>query len=420
MTAFFDTRLIIMAKLFLLTSRTLNYQTSTLCVKKVIPLNLKDALLTTPITIQFNDALITIDKKEWKNLNDSNNPFTDYEFLSALELSESVCLKKGWQAHHLVATSQDKLLAIMPMYLKNHSWGEYVFDWDWADAYARYHLDYYPKLVAAIPFTPIESNKILSSTLTVSNLFATLTQHCEQHNIQSWHILFNEQITTPLPADIYQRNTVQFHWFNRDYKSIDEFMNTFTSRKRRATRKERLSIAKQGITIRRLSGHDITEEELAFFYLTYQTTYLKRGHQPHLNIAFFKQIVSTMPNNILLIIASHEQRDVACALFFYDEAQLYGRYCGATGYYNNLHFELCYYQGIEFCIENNLSRFNPGTQGEHKIQRGFEPVLTYSYHWVMHPDFKQAIKDFCQQEESHMLTYRDQCRELLPFKQLDE
>ncbi|WP_417696921.1 GNAT family N-acetyltransferase [Psychromonas sp.] len=377
-------------------------------------------LLTSPITIQFNDALSKINVQDWRHLNSSNNPFAEYHFFNALETSQSVSINKGWQAHHLVARSQAQCIAIMPMYLKNHSWGEYVFDWDWADAFERYNLDYYPKLVAAIPFTPVESNKILSSSLQVSDLFSTLIEHCEQHNINSWHILFNEQIQTSLPEDVYQRNTVQFHWFNRDYNSIDDFMNTFTSRKRRATKKERLSIAKQGLSVRRLNGHEITEQEIEFFYLTYQITYLKRGHQPHLNKQFFTQIISSMPDNILLIIASDQEKDVACALFFHDDSQLYGRYWGATQYYNNLHFELCYYQGFEFCIEHNLSRFNPGTQGEHKIQRGFEPVLTYSYHWIMHPGFKQAIKDFCQQERTHMLTYQAQCRELLPFKQLDE
>ncbi|WP_258546822.1 GNAT family N-acetyltransferase [Psychromonas sp. B3M02] len=376
--------------------------------------------LTTPITIQFNDAIDTISEQDWQTLSHSNNPFVDYHFFKALETSQSVSINQGWQAHHLVAKSQEQPVAVMPMYLKSHSWGEYVFDWDWADAFERYDLDYYPKLVSTIPFTPVESNKVLSSTLQVSDLFSTLIEYCEQQHINSWHILFTEQIKTPLPEDVYQRNTVQFHWFNRGYQDINDFFATFTSRKRRATRKERLSIAQQGLTIRHLNGHQITEKEIAFFYLTYQITYLKRGHQPHLNIDFFKQIISSMPDNILLIIASDQDEDVACALFFHDDSQLYGRYWGATGYYNNLHFELCYYQGIEFCINHNLSRFNPGTQGEHKIQRGFEPVLTYSYHWIMHPGFKQAIKDFCQQERSHMLTYQAQCRALLPFKKADK
>jgi predicted N-acyltransferase len=307
----------------------------------------------------------------------------------------------------------------MPMYLKSHSWGEYVFDWDWADAFKRNGVEYYPKLVATIPFTPVSSDKLLSSKVQVHELFAPLTEHCEQANINSWHLLYCHEIKTDLPDDVVQRNTVQFHWFNRNYKSFDDFLNTFTSRKRKNTRKERLSITQQGISIRQLSNDEITEADLKFFYLTYQLTYLKRGHQPHLSYEFFKQLLSSMGNNILLIIASDSQEDIACALFIYDDTQLYGRYWGCTKQYNNLHFELCYYRGIEFCIQNKLTSFNPGTQGEHKIQRGFEPILTYSYHWIKHQGFRGAIKDFCQQEQEHMLTYQQQCQQLLPFKQTD-
>ncbi len=386
---------------------------------KLFQIAIKEFQLTTHININFVNSIEAVNESDWHKLNHSKCPFLRYDFFNALENSKSVCSQQGWQPHHLIAKADNNVLAIMPMYLKSHSWGEYVFDWDWADAFKRYNIDYYPKLVATIPFTPVNSDKLLSSELHLRNLFEPLIQHCEQEQINSWHLLYCDEITTTLPEDVYQRNTVQFHWFNRDYKSFDDFLNAFTSRKRRSTRKERLSVSQQGISIRRLFNHQITEKDLDFFYLTYQLTYLKRGHQPHLNAGFFKDIVSKMTGNVLLLIADNGQEDVACALFFYDDKQLYGRYWGCTEYYNNLHFELCYYQGIEFCIENNLTSFNPGTQGEHKIQRGFEPILTYSYHWIMHPSFKDAIKDFCQQEQTHMLIYQAQCRELLPFKKLD-
>ena len=375
--------------------------------------------MSNPININFVDTFEAINKHDWQDLNKSTCPFLGYDFVNALEKSQSVCSQQGWQPHHLVATADSNVLAIMPLYLKSHSWGEYVFDWDWADAFKHYNIDYYPKLVATIPFTPVNSNKLLSSDLDLCHMFEPLIQHCEQQNINSWHLLYCDEIKTPLPEDVYQRNTVQFHWFNRNYQSIDDFFNTFTSRKRRSTRQERLSIFQQGITIRRLTKHEITDKDLDFFYLTYQLTYLKRGHQPHLTAAFFKEIVNDDECNILLLVASNELEDIACALFFYDDEQLYGRYWGCTEYYNNLHFELCYYQGIEFCIENNLTSFNPGTQGEHKIQRGFEPILTYSYHWIKHPAFKDAIKDFCLQEQDHMRTYQAQCAQLLPFKKID-
>jgi len=375
-------------------------------------------LLNADIKIDFINHIDKISASHWQNLNNSPCPFLRYGFFNALEKSSSVSFKQGWQAHHLVARSNNEITAVMPMYLKSHSWGEYVFDWGWADAFKRYDINYYPKLVATIPFTPVSSDKLLSSQLQVNELFETLIEHCQQENINSWHILYCNELNIALPEDVYQRNTVQFHWFNRDYKTFDDFLSTFTSRKRKNTRKERISIVQQNIKIRQLKNKEITQQDLEFFYLTYQLTYLKRGHQPHLNYDFFKQILSNMTNNILLIIASNEQEDIACALFFYDDSQLYGRYWGCTKQVNNLHFELCYYQGIEFCIQNKLKTFNPGTQGEHKIQRGFEPVLTHSYHWIKHPAFKVAIKNFCLQEQKHMLMYQQQCRQILPFKAL--
>jgi len=376
--------------------------------------------LNADTNVDFFNSIDRITTHDWQTLNNSSCPFLGYDFFNALEKSQSVSVKQGWQPHHLVTTFNDEVTAVMPMYLKSHSWGEYVFDWDWADAFKRNGIDYYPKLVATIPFTPVSSDKLLSSHLKINDLFEPLIEHCQQENINSWHILYCAEIKTDLPEDIYQRNTVQFHWFNRDYKTFDDYLSNFTSRKRKNTRKERLSVIDQNIKIRQLKNNDITQQDLDFFYLTYQLTYLKRGHQPHLSYEFFKQLLASMTDNILLMIASNEQEDIACALFFYDDSQLYGRYWGCTKKVNNLHFELCYYRGIEFCIQNNLQSFNPGTQGEHKIQRGFEPVLTHSYHWIKHPPFKEAIKSFCQQEQAHMLTYQQQCQQLLPFKNSDQ
>jgi len=375
--------------------------------------------LNADIKIDFLSSIEKITVNDWHVLNNSPCPFLRYDFFNALEKSHSVSAQQGWQAHHLTASINNKVIAVMPMYLKSHSWGEYVFDWDWADAFKRNGVDYYPKLVATIPFTPVSSDKLLSSQLEINNLLESLIEHCQQENINSWHILYCDEIKTVLPEDIYQRNTVQFHWFNRDYKTFDDYLSTFTSRKRKNTRKERLSIFDQGIQVRQLKNNDISQQDLDFFYLTYQLTYFKRGHQPHLSYEFFKQLFANITDNILLLIASDEQEDIACSLFFYDHTTLYGRYWGCTKKVNNLHFELCYYQGIEFCIQNKLQSFNPGTQGEHKIQRGFEPVLTHSYHWIKHPSFKPAIKSFCQQEQAHMLTYQQQCQQLLPFKKID-
>ena len=248
--------------------------------------------------------------------------------------------EQGWQPHHMVINQKDEteqhtITGILPLYLKSHSWGEYVFDWSWAQAFEEHNIPYYPKLVATIPLTPVTSDKLLGE-LTLSDVFPLLSEHCKQHNIHSWHILFcnetplcNEKKQVPeqsleqapdqLPEDVYLRHTVQFNWFNRGYQSFDDFLSNFTARKRKNTRKERLSINEQGIQVRRIKGTDITEKELDFFYLTYQLTYVKKGHQPHLSINFFQQIVKTLADNILLIIATQDDEDIACAFFFHDD-----------------------------------------------------------------------------------------------------
>ncbi len=376
---------------------------------------------------QFINSISKISKNNWQALNTSYCPFLHYDFFQAIENSHSACIDKGWEPHHLLLHSNNELKAILPLYLKQHSWGEYVFDWDWAEAFQRNGYFYYPKLVSTYPFTPVPSNKLLSEDVHIKECFFHLTEYCQQQSIHSWHLLFYPEVAE-LPEDVYHRNTVQFHWFNRGYANFDDFLATFTSRKRKNTRKERASIAQQGIEIRQIIGTEITQKELDFFYLTYQLTYLKRGHTPHLTKAFFQQIIASMPDKILLIIASAQQsystndtksnatKHVAAALFFFDQHQLYGRYWGCSEHFDNLHFELCYYQGIEFCIKHKLEKFNPGTQGEHKIQRGFEPVLTHSYHWIKEPAFRPAIKDFCQQERLQMQHYQSQCTQALPFK----
>jgi predicted N-acyltransferase len=368
---------------------------------------------------EFLTTINGINESTWQSLANANSPFLNYQFFNALESSKSVCNTTGWQSHHLLCSKSDKVRAILPMYIKQHSWGEYVFDWAWAEAYQEHNEPYYPKLVATIPFTPITTTKLLSNDIALPQLFPVLSEYCQKQNINSWHILYAPVIDKEAikSHNVFQRNTVQFHWFNHQYSHFDEFLSTFTARKRKNVKKERLSISQQNIKVRRILGKEITQEELSFFYLTYQLTYLKRGHSPHLTIEFFTEILKALPQNILLVIASIDDDDVACSWFFFDEEQLYGRYWGCTETYNNLHFELCYYQGIEFCIEHKLQRFNPGAQGEHKIQRGFEPVLTHSYHWIKHVSFRAAIQNFCLQEQQQMQRYLAHCQQFLPFKQ---
>ena len=366
----------------------------------------------------FVNSIDKINESTWQLLANSSSPFSSYTFFKALEKSQSVCNKTGWQPHHLLCSNEEEVSAILPMYIKQHSWGEYVFDWAWADAYEKHNIPYYPKLVATIPFTPISSSKLMTNNIELPQLFPTLTEHCLEQNINSWHILYTQETRKQefKTQNIFNRNTVQFHWFNRQYNDFNDFLSTFSARKRKNVKKERLSITQQNIKVRQILGKNITPQELSFFYLTYQLTYLKRGHSPHLTADFFEQAVKSLPNNILLVIASVDERDIACAWFFFDEQQLYGRYWGSTETFNNLHFELCYYQGIEFCIEHKLQVFNPGAQGEHKIQRGFEPILTHSYHWIKHIDFRTAIQQYCLQEQQQMQSYKTHCQQFLPFK----
>jgi predicted N-acyltransferase len=367
---------------------------------------------------EFLNSIDKIDESTWQALTHSHSPFINYDFFKALENSQSVCGKQGWQPHHLLLSKSDNIQAILPLYIKQHSWGEYVFDWAWAEAYEKHNEPYYPKLVATIPFTPIFSPKLMTNEVELSQVFSVLTEHCLTNKLSSWHILYTEALPKKLleQNNVFQRNTVQFHWHNHQYHDFNHFLSTFTARKRKNVKKERSSIAQQNITVRQILGKDITAEELSFFYLTYQLTYLKRGHSPHLTADFFTSVLKSLPDNILLVIASIDSEDIACAWFFFDEHQLYGRYWGCTKTYNNLHFELCYYQGIEFCIEHDLQLFNPGAQGEHKIQRGFEPVLTHSYHWIRHIEFRRAIQDFCLQEQQQMQQYLTHCQQFLPFK----
>jgi len=370
--------------------------------------------------INFIDRINQISATDWQRLNHCVSPFLQQSFFNALETSHSTVAANGWQPHHMLIHSQDnqQLKAILPLYIKQHSWGEFVFDWAWADAFKRHGYDYYPKLVSTIPFTPVSSNKLISQDISQREVMQVLIDHCQQQGFNSWHLLFCPE-TDQLPEGVFSRHTVQFQWFNRDYLDFEHFLTTFSARKRKNTRKERLSIAAQGLEIQRFRSDQITERELEFFYLTYQLTYAKRGHTPHLTKAFFQQIIKNAASDVLLVIASHQQNYVAAAWFFVDQHQLYGRYWGCTEYFPNLHFELCYYQGIEFCIEHQLHGFNPGTQGEHKIQRGFEPILTHSYHWIKQPEFRPPIEAFCAQERQELRAYQQQCRQALPFKNIE-
>lgn len=357
-------------------------------------------------------------------------PFLRYEFLLALEISGCIGTHadhaSGWQAGYLLSGPSDaEPDLIIPAYRKDHSYGEYVFDWRWAEAYEQYGLEYYPKRLCAIPFTPASGPRLLhKATLHQAAAMATqaLSTLCAQENSSGWHLNFPDSALTASlqnQPDIVQRQQCQFHWFNRNYQSFGHYLNSFSSRKRKNVRKERERVQDQGIHLQRKRGTDITPEDIAFFFRCYQMTYYRRRSYPYLNEAFFQQLLRDMPEQILLVLAYQENTPIAAAWYFYDATTLYGRYWGALDDVDALHFEACYYQGIEFCIEQGLQRFDPGTQGEHKIARGFEPVLTHSFHWLQHEGFQQAIRQFAAAETPHIQAYCNDARQLLPFQRTE-
>ena len=373
--------------------------------------------------LRLYPSLTDLPKSVWEARFTSGYPFLDYDFLTGLESSGSTNAQSGWQGCHLGLWDDNHPIALAPGFLKNHSYGEYVFDWSWADAWQRSGLEYYPKLVTGVPFTPATGPRLWTDSerpeATVE-LLSAVTDWCKSEGISSWHILFPDETTSLelCEAGLLQRMTTQFHWFNRGYSDFDDFLCEFNSRKRKALKKERAAIASQNLTLVTKTGGEILESDWAFFYYCYQTTYLKRsGHQGYLTGDFFTQICPTLSANTVMVIAHEGNNPVAAALYFADDETLYGRYWGCLKEFDFLHFEACYYRGIEYCIEKKLTRFDPGAQGEHKIQRGFEPTLTYSNHWVSNPQLQAAVADFCRRDCDHVKRYRDEAATLLPFKQ---
>jgi len=368
------------------------------------------------------NSMTEVDAVCWNSLVQDKDPFVRHEFLLALEQSGSVCSETGWTPQHLLAFEQQELIGAMPLYLKNHSRGEYVFDQQWADAYYQSGMDYYPKWVNAIPFTPCAGQRFLiknniNSAAVINPCFEHIKQLSELNNISSLHCLFPSPAQTNLLADqLLLREGVQFQWFNKGYSDFSDYLQSFTSRQRKNINKERRKVQEQGISLDRVSGLDISEQQWQVFFAFYEMTYLKRGQSAYLNIEFFKQLAKTMPEQILLVLARKDNRYVGAALSFIGAQTLYGRYWGCYDEYHSLHFETCYYQGLEYCLEHGLQRFDSGAQGEHKISRGFEPVSTYSAHWIQNSQFSKLIATFLQREQEIIQEYKQDCTRQLPFK----
>lgn len=368
--------------------------------------------------IQIVDSISTVDAEDWDALA-AGMPLLSHAFLAALETSGAVSNATGWQPTPLLIYDDETLVGAMPLYIKSHSYGEYVFDWSWADAYAYHGLEYYPKLLSAIPFTPITSARLLaSSTEVMALLVAALARVMQQNTLSSAHVLFpnasSEQVLTE--AGWLKRQGVQFRWRNQGYQSFDDFLSMLSHDKRKKIRQERKKVMAAGVICEHIRGAQITAEQWEFFYSCYQNTYREHRSTPYLNLEFFQTIGHTMPQHLLLILAYREQQPIAAALNIYDNKALYGRYWGALEYVPNLHFELCYYQAQQFCIAENIEFFEGGAQGEHKLARGFEARPTCSFHKIAHSEFANAIAQFVQRESMGIAAYTDELEQRAPFK----
>jgi len=374
------------------------------------------------MVIRYISSMTEVNAICWNALVQGKDPFIRHEFLLALEQSGSVSRETGWQPHHLLVYEQQELIAAMPLYLKSHSQGEYVFDQQWADAYIQSGMDYYPKWLNSIPFTPCQGQRVLikqglDQQTIIDSCVDFVTQLAQKNNISSLHILFpTHQQTDFLKQQLLIREGVQFQWFNHNYSDFKDYLQQFTSRQRKKINKERTSITKQGIELKRLCGIEISEQQWQVFFMFYEMTYLKRGQSAYLNIDFFKQLARSMPEQMMLVLAIKDQAYIGAALSFVSEDTLYGRYWGCYQEFKHLHFETCYYQGLEYCIEQQLKRFDSGAQGEHKISRGFEPVTTYSAHWILNSHFSKLITDFLEREKVLIKQYKHDSSQYLPFK----
>ncbi len=378
------------------------------------------------MNIKQIQSMSQIDPAAWNQLAGTDYPFIRHEFLMALEQSGSVCNQTGWKPAHLLVYDNEILIALMPLYLKGHSWGEYIFDHQWAQAFQQHGLNYYPKWLTAIPLTPCQGSRIVVrdqiDSLKITELLLTFIQKLsEEQNISSWHCLFPTlpQVKLLESLKLSIREGVQFQWFNKGYHDFDDYLLALSSSKRKMIKRERKRILEQGIELLPIAGTEITPKQWQIFYNFYSMTYLKKGSEPYLNLAFFEQIAANMGEQLLLVFAIKDDNPVAVALSFVGADTLYGRYWGCYDEYHSLHFETCYYQGIEYCIQKSLKRFDSGAQGEHKIARGFEPITTYSAHWIQDSQFSKAVEHFVIEERKAIEHYREKASSYLPFKQTD-
>ncbi|MCC7325808.1 MAG: N-acetyltransferase [Burkholderiales bacterium] len=368
--------------------------------------------------IRDDVALRRIAAADWNALA-GGQPFVSHAFLSALETTGCAVPRTGWSPRFLTAWQGDTLVGALPLYAKAHSYGEYVFDWGWAEAYRRHGRRYYPKLLAAVPFTPVPGPRILAADARTRR---ALLEHAldlvNREGYSSLHVLFPtaEDCALGESAGMIPRRGLQFHWSNPGYRDFADFLSAFSHDKRKKVKQERRKLAEAGVRFERRPGRDVTAADWAFFFQCYETTYRAHHSTPYLTPAFFEELGRTLTDHLLLVVGSRDGRRVCAALDIFDRDTLWGRYWGTTQYVPGLHFEACYYQAIEFCIEQRIGRFEGGAQGSHKLARGLRPVPTYSLHAVGDRDFAAAIADFCTRERVDVAHAQDELESSTPFR----
>jgi len=374
--------------------------------------------------LRIINNLTHLPEKQWRRLNLAGCPFLDYRFLAALEASGCAGAGRGWQAQHLALFEGEDLAGAMPLYLKSHSAGEFVFDWAWADAYERNGFSYYPKLVCAVPFTPVAGPRLLSAAgarheIIAAQLIEAALGHARKLGVSSLHFLFPTKSDARLlgsHSGMMERRDVQFHWHNNGYRSFTDYLGAMSADKRKKIKRERRRVAEQGVHVDMLPGGELGERDWNRFYDFYRITHAAHSSFHHLNRAFFHAVGESMASHIVMAMARRGGEVVAGALFFLGDGALYGRYWGAAARIADLHFETCYYRPIEWCIENNTARFEAGAQGGHKLQRGLMPVTTRSVHWLSHPLFSAAVGEFLAGEKRGMGKYKAALEAHSPFR----
>jgi predicted N-acyltransferase len=372
------------------------------------------------VTLRIARSLADVDASQWNALAARGTPFLSHEFLLALEQSGCASRETGWDARHVLECDPDgRLAGAMPLYLKTHSWGEFVFDFAWADAYHRCGLPYYPRLVGAVPFTPATGPRLLAANERVRRrLLDRARELMQELGASSLHVLFPDgrDRGTLAEAGFMPRLDCQYHWQNEGYRTFDDFLGVLTAEKRKKLRRERRRVTEAGIECRTLHGAELDEGAIDAVYALHAHTFARYGNAPYLNREFFARLATVLPEALVVELASQRGEPVACAVSLRSRDVLYGRYWGASRDFHSLHFELCYYRGIEYCIREGIARFEPGTQGEHKLLRGFAPTPVWSAHAIADPRFAAAIDDWLRREREERQRFIRAAAAHVPFR----